>query len=584
MVPGRTALVDTLRICAGVLVILVGAAAFSVATGPSRYTSYAGRSSMSAILTLATGTALVAAGLVTSLGRRPAAEGDLAQLIGLTWFCPTLVGWTEGPPLVRGIALMGTGMTLPLVLHLVVRGLTRPARRWRTLVVATYGVSVAAAVLLALFRDPYLDPSCFANCTVNPFLVHSSPDLVRGVDTIERWFVAGAGLLLAGLGVAQLAARPSSMRRRSLPLAAPAIVVGASVAAHAAVSLQRPKEDPSNDILYGLNLVTCVGLGLLAGGLCLGVVLQQRRRQALARLASELAATPVAGRMEAALGSALGDPGLRLAYPVEDPTRLVDARGRRVTEDDPGDERQVTTLTRQGRAIAVVTHASTNQHLENHLGSAVRLGLDNERLQAESLARLDELRASRERFVEAGDLERRRLERDLHDGAQQRLLALSYDVRLATATAAAEGDDRTETSLRRATEITQQVLGDLRELARGIFPAALAEVGLAEALRSFADVAPIPIDLRVADQERHAASVEAAGYFAVVEAVEDASHRGATSAQVFVHSEQSRVVLVLHDNGTPRSSPMMDLVDRVGALGGTTTLEPTTCRLEIPCA
>lgn len=583
MLPGRTALVDTLRIGAGVLAILVGAAAFSVATGPGRFTTYASRSSMSATLTLATGAALVVAGLVASLGCRMVEVGDLGLLAGLTWFVPALVGWAEGPPLIRGLALVGTGLTLPLVVHLVIRGLALRAGPWRAIIVAAYAAWAAAAATFALFRDPYLDPSCFANCTVNPFLVHSMPGLARSVEELDRWLAAGTGLLLACLGLARLAAGSGS-RRRSLSITVPAVVVGGAITARAVLGLQRPREDPFDDLSYALYLATSAGLVLLAGGLLAGVVGRERRRRALTQLAIDLVGAPPAGQLEAALAEALGDPDLRLAYPVQEPTRLVDAHGHRVQEPRPGDPSQTTTLTREGRAIAVITHARSHRPLEHQLASSVQLGLANERLQAEILARLDELRASRERIVEAGDRERRRLERDLHDGAQQRLLALSYDVRLASAAATAEGDTLTETSLRRASEITKEVLSDLRELARGIFPAALAEVGLSAALRTFADLAPIPLELRVDDVGRHSALVEAAAYFGVVEAVEDASHRGATSATITVHREREHLVIAVDDDGETRTSPLTALEDRIGAIGGSVNLDPTRCRLDIPCA
>lgn len=114
------ALGSTLRIGAALLVVLVGVASFSVATGAGRFTSYAGRSGPAAILMLATGTALVVAGLATSHGLRVPVVGDLALLSGLTWFAAPLVGWVEGPPLVRGVALLVAGFTLPLVLHLLI--------------------------------------------------------------------------------------------------------------------------------------------------------------------------------------------------------------------------------------------------------------------------------------------------------------------------------------------------------------------------------------------------------------------------------------------------------------------------------
>ena len=143
----------------------------------------------------------------------------------------------------------------------------------------------------------------------------------------------------------------------------------------------------------------------------------------------------------------------------------------------------LTLLVRDGRRVALVTHAAGVAELEYEIGAAVRLALENERLQAEVLAQLHDLRESRTRIVETGDAERRRLERDLHDGAQQRLLALSYDLRLARARAEAEGDVSTGSRLAEATSEAQAALGELRELAQGIHPAILTEAGLRPRLR-----------------------------------------------------------------------------------------------------
>src|SRR5439155_3673120 len=143
--------------------------------------------------------------------------------------------------------------------------------------------------------------------------------------------------------------------------------------------------------------------------------------------------------------------------------------------------RAVMTIERSGHPIALVAHDATlvdGSRLDREIGPAATLAIENERLQAEVLAQLEDLRASRARIVETGDAERLRLERDLHDGAQQRLLALSYDLRLARAAAEADGDAELVTLLATAGDEAQTALGELRELAHGIYPAILAEAGL----------------------------------------------------------------------------------------------------------
>src|SRR5207253_4738718 len=131
-----------------------------------------------------------------------------------------------------------------------------------------------------------------------------------------------------------------------------------------------------------------------------------------------------------------------------------------------------------------------------------------------------------------GDSERRRLERDLHDGAQQRLLALSYDLRRLRVAAEANSDPEVTALLTSAGSEAQTAVSELRELAHGIYPAVLAEAGLAPALETLADDAPLPVELGDVTQERHSAPVETAAYAAVAEAVEDASQRAATFVSV----------------------------------------------------
>jgi len=244
----------------------------------------------------------------------------------------------------------------------------------------------------------------------------------------------------------------------------------------------------------------------------------------------------------------------------------------------------LTALVEGDRRIAVVSHAAALPELERELGAAVRLGLENERLQAEVLAQLGELRASRARIVETGDVERRRLERDLHDGAQQRLLALSYDIQLARAAAEADADEEAGPLLEHAITEVRAGLADLRDLAHGIYPAILAESGLGPALATLANGASLPVDIQDAPEGRYPAAVETAAYLLVAEALEDAARRGAGYAAVIAVHQDGRLAVTVEDDGRGRVSPMVRLNDRVGALGGILRLEPTTIRAEIPCA
>jgi signal transduction histidine kinase len=578
--------VNLARLAAGPVALAVGLGALAVAQGPGRFTTYAGHSGLTATLTIAAGLGLVVAGLVTSFSRPAGRIGDLAVLAGLVWFAPVWVGWDKGPPLVRSVAMLAAGFTFPLLLHLV---LAYPSGRLhgtaaRVLVAAAYLEAALVALGQALFRHPFYDPNCWANCTDNRFLVWSLPRLARGIEAADRWFsVAAAAALVTVLGWRLL--RDSGPARRALlPVALPATLLAGAVIAHAVALQRRPLEDPSDPAYRTIFALGCAAVILLAAGLVWATVRTRVQRRAVARIATSLGQAPPPGSLQAALSQAVGDPELQIAYWLPDAEHYVDATGRPVAEPVAAPGRAVTALVRDGRRIAVVSHTAALPDLERELGAAVRLALENERLQAVALAQLDQLRASRVRIVETGDGERRRLERDLHDGAQQRLLALSYDLRLARAQAEADGDTQTGSLLTRATDHAQAALGELRELAHGIYPAILAEAGLAAALATLTDAASLPVEILAAAEGRYPTAVETAAYLLVAEALHDAAGRGATHAIVSTVQDGGRLVVTVEDDGTDRTSSMVQLADRVGALDGQLTVGPRRLRAEFPCA
>jgi signal transduction histidine kinase len=574
------------RLAAGPVALAFGLGVIAIAQGPGRFTTYAGRSGLAATLTAAAGLALVVAGLVTFFNRSAGPLGDLAVLAGVVWFGPVWVGWDKGPPLVRSLGMLAAAFLFPLLLHLL---LAHPSGRLhgtatRALVTAAYVEAVLAALGLALFWDPFFDPNCWADCTDNVFLLHSLPRLARGIGVADRWFTVAAAAALVTVYAWRLLRNSGPARRALLPVTLPALLLAATVIAHAIALQRRPLEDPSDPAFSAIFVIGCVAVLLLAAGLGWTIVRTRVQRRAVARIATSLGQAPPPGSLQAALAKAVGDPELQIAYWLPAAQRHVDAAGRPVAEPAAGPGRAITALVRDGRQIALVTHTAALPDLERELGAAVRLALENERLQAEVLAQLDQLRASRVRIVETGDSERRRLERDLHDGAQQRLLALSYDLRLARAQAQADGDPQTRSLLSRATDQTQAALGELRELAHGIYPAILAEAGLAAALTTLADAAPLPVEIRDAAEGRYPVGVETAAYLVVAEALDDAADRGASHTTVSVVRHEGRLVVTVEDDGTRRTAAMVQLADQVGALDGTLAVEPTRLQAELPCA
>jgi signal transduction histidine kinase len=573
------------RLAAGPVALAVGLGALAVAQGPGRFTTYAGQSGLTATLTLAAGLALVAAGLVTAFSHPTGRIGDLAVLAGLVWFAPVWVGWDKGPPLVRSLAMLAAGFAFPLLLHLV---LAYPSGQLhgtaaRALVAAVYLEAMVVALGRALFRDPFFDPNCWANCTDNDFLVRSLPQLARAIEVADRWYTAAAAAALVAVCAWRLLRDSGPARRALLPVAPAAILLAGAVTAHAVALQRRPLEDPSDPAFRTIFALGCTAVILLAAGLVWATIRTRSQRRAVARIATNLGQAPPPGFLQAGLAQAVGDPKLQITYWLPDAEHYVDATGRTVAEPAAAPGRVITTLVRDGGRIAVVSHTAALPELERELGAAVRLALENERLQAQALAQLDQLRASRVRIVETGDSERRRLERDLHDGAQQRLLALSYDLRLARAQAQADGDAPTGSLLTQATGQAQAALDELRELAHGIYPAILAEAGLTPALASLADAAPLPVELRDAAEGRYPAVVETCAYVLVAEALDDAAGRGASHATVSVARDGGRLVVTVGDDGTDRTAAMVQVADRVGALDGRLAVEPTRLRAELPC-
>jgi signal transduction histidine kinase len=573
------------RLAAGPVALALASGALAVARSSGSFTTYAGHSGLTATLTVVAGLGLVVAGLVTAFGRQAGRIGDLAVLAGLLWFAPVFVGWDRGPPLVRSLGMLAAGFTFPLLLHLVLAfpgGQPRGAIT-RALIFTVYLEAAVAALGLALFRDPFFDPDCWANCSDNAFLLRRLPRLAYRIGVADRWFTAAAAAALVTVCAWRLLRDSGPARRTLLPVALPATLFAGAVIGHAAALQRTPLEDPSQAAFRTIFVVGCVAVLLLAAGLVWAAVRMRVQRRAVARITASLGQAPPPGSLQAALAQAVGDPELRISYWLPNSEHYVDAEGRPVAESTAAPGRAVTTLIRDGRRIAVVSHTAALPDLEHAIGAAVRLALENERLQAEALAQLDQLRASRVRIVETGDAERRRLERDLHDGAQQRLLALSYDLRLARAQAQADDDRQTGSLLSEATGQAQAALRELRELAHGIYPAVLAEAGLGPALATLADMAPLPVEILAEAEGRYPTTVETCAYRLVTEALDDAAGRDASHGTVSVARDGGRLVVTVQDDGSDRTGAMVQLADWVGALEGRLTVEPRRLQAELPC-
>ena len=552
-------------------------------------TTYAGASVAAHTADLAAGLALIAAGLLAWVEPRTKRLGLLAILAGVAWFGPDWEGWDHGPALVRSLGAVASLIFTALLFHLV---LVFPSGRLhsrlaRVAVVAVYGVAAFASVGRALFRDPVLDPYCWRNCIDNLFLVHADQGIAGALDDIWVRSTLAIGVLLAATMGWRLVVASRPARRALWPGLVPGMLAGASAAAYAVSLLRTPLENPTSTEFSSIFLALAFSVFALATGLAWAVLRTRNTRAAVSQLVTELGEAPPPGTLREVLAAAVGDSSLEVAYWLPGSLRFVGGDGKPTERPAAGRGRAVTAIVRGERPVALVGHDAAlldGPGLEREIGSAARLAVENERLQAEVLAQLEDLRASRARIVETGDAERRRLERDLHDGAQQRLLAVSYHLRLARAGAEEDGDQELARLLDTAAVDAQAALDELRELAHGIYPAVLTEAGLAPALATLADTAPLALELGELTQERYSAAVETAAYVTVTEAIDDAAARGSTYVSVEIVRDGGLLVVTATDDGVARSSRLVHLTDRIGALGGSLEIGPTTLLAEIPCA
>ena len=478
-----------------------------------------------------------------------------------------------------------TPLTLVFVFHLVLAapdGRVR-SRAARLAIVAAYVVLGCLILARALLRDPLLDLYCWRNCSENSFLIHADAGVASALDRLLLWSALAVAFGLVGFGWRRLIRATGPGRRALLPIIGPALLVGASEATYAITLLRTPLEDPDRTGFASIFLARSISYTALVVGLAwtiLRIARTRARFDASRQRPGRRAATGDAARHARGRARRSGDRGAVSARFGQ----LIDAEGR--AAEPPARDRAVARIARGERPLALVLHdpALVNEpELARALGSVAKLSVENEALRAEAMAQLHALQASRARIVETADDARRRLERDLHDGAQQRLLALSYDLRLARA--GASGDDNTglASTLDAAAEEIEAALEELRELAHGIYPAILTEAGLGPALATLADEAPLPVELGELRSGRPPPGVERTAYVVVDVAIEDAAGRGATWLAVRVGQDRERLVVATDDDGAPRSAGLVHLADRVGALGGSLVAGDTKLRAEMPC-
>jgi signal transduction histidine kinase len=287
---------------------------------------------------------------------------------------------------------------------------------------------------------------------------------------------------------------------------------------------------------------------------------------------------------------------VELAFWLPQTGGYVDPEGWPVEPPALGSQRGLVVLESRSEPLAALSYdpmLADDPKLVDAVAAAARLAIENSRLQADLRAQLHAVRESRARIVSAGDAERQRIERNLHDGAQQRLLGVRLALRLARGYAGDEAE--LDQLLSEADAELAGAIDDLRDLARGVHPAVLVDQGLGPALAMLARRAPVPVEIAAVPPERLPLPVETAAYYVAAEGLANvAKHAHAAHVRIEVAATDGRAVIELADDGTggadtAAGSGLRGLRDRIEALEGTLEVESspgagTRLRAAMPCA
>ena len=415
-----------------------------------------------------------------------------------------------------------------------------------------YAVAFLALVLflptaLVVERFPAPAPwmTCDADCPRNAFMLTSSePGLIEDVVRPLREFMLAAITTAVAVRLAQRIRHARPLSRRVL---APLLAVACfRVGAFGAATLGR-RVAPESNLVEVSAWLLAIAVPLLAIAFLVGLLRWWLfMARATQRLAARLRGHTSPDDLRAALADAFDDPSLEIVYWIGNGAgHWADADGHSIPHELVAPGRSLTEIHDGADRIAGIIHDSALRDGRAFIDAATSyalMTLDNHRLSAQASSLLREVRESRARIQAAADAERRRIERDLHDGAQQRLVALRIKLELA-AERTGGGEGEGATVLRGLGAEVEEALEEVRSLARGIYPPSLADRGLVEGLRAAALRSPLPTTVLAAGIRRYSREVETAAYFCCLEALQNVSKHalGASGA-----------VIELHDNGSLR--------------------------------
>jgi signal transduction histidine kinase len=461
-----------------------------------------------------------------------------------------------------------------------------PSGRLEGVAAKVLTAAIACALLVSFVPWFFFSPvvsggaplaGCTAACPTNALMIASEPSIADGFGKAEEYFsvIVGSAIALALVHGLVRASRP---RRHSLlPVYLPALLV--------TVPFVLFHSYGAGLVTFDFDTLSTIGWFLTAGrtALTFGFLVAIWQAMLLAGVALTTIMRRVgeeadAARLRSLVADALDDSSLELAFEVDrGGAMLVDSHGDPVDVRDPGRGRTATPLRRHGETIAYIVHdraLETDPELVEAAGQAVLLALEGGRLDSELQSKIAELRRSNARIVSAGEAERRRIERDLHDGAQQRLMGIQIKLgllrdRIDEADLVSELDEIEEDA--------NAAVDELRSLAHGIYPTVLRERGLGDGVRSLARTAPVRVDVVDAGIGRCSPLVEAMLYFCLVEAIQNATKHAGAGSRVSVTLERigNEVQFVVADDGAgfdPAQASegvgLRSMRDRIGAVGG----------------
>lgn len=537
------------------------------------------------LLIVSVGLVMVAAGLVASANGEDRI-GTLVVLAGAAWLLERALRAIPNG-LTGSIGALLTGLWLACLVHAVVTFPSgRPSSRVeRVLVGAGYIVNVGLN-LPFLLVGPSL--AIVGVTERNVFLIAANADAARWIGETAQWLTLGwIAAVLWHIGARAWVASPAARRAYGFVW-----VTGAVLSVNIIVIISAAQGFFAFRDAYGLWLEIVAGLVpvTLAASLFAARVAEDR----FVTLVADLETTGPGQTLRNALRRALADPALEVVYTRAGSAGWISELGLPTTAPSAVSGRAFTPIERGGKPIAALVHDPVLLRNPERLRAAIgatALAIDNEQLKAQLRAQLLDVQASRSRIVEAGDRERRRVERNLHDGAQQRLVGLALTLRLAVRKA--EGDPAVTELLAEAAGELDDALDELRELARGIHPAIVTDAGLVGALETLAERPGSPVELSVELPGRLSAPVEVGAYYLVAEALANANkHAQATCVKVRAAVIDETLHVAVSDDGrggaaAQAGSGLEGLADRVSSLAGRLVIDSpvghgTTVAAEIP--